>query len=198
MSHLRPDRHSQRDFFVADLLDASPKDDLASMEHPLFALKAGDRRVRSYERNGNTIEIRPGIKGLATIHDKDVWIYCISHLVEAINRGREDVGRTVRFTAYDFLVTTNRRTDGDSYKRTPFPPKPTPCRGFLAGSRERPSDEAGLAAVVKDWQRMSVEERALTASIIEKMERGEVLDGYAVRVTVAEFEAKLREWGVKP
>ena len=117
MSHLRPDRHPQHDFFVADILDASPKDDLASMEHPLFALKAGDRRVRSYERNGNTIEIRPGIKGLATIHDKDVWIYCISHLVEAINRGREDVGRTVRFTAYDFLVTTNRRTDGDSYKR---------------------------------------------------------------------------------
>jgi plasmid replication initiation protein len=37
--------------------------------------------------------------------------------VEALNRGREDVGRTVRFTAYDFLVTTNRRTDGDSYER---------------------------------------------------------------------------------
>src|SRR5690606_24876088 len=33
-----------------------------------------------------------------------------------INRGRE-VGRVVRFTAYDFLVNTNRRTDGDSYQR---------------------------------------------------------------------------------
>ena len=65
-------------------------------------------------------------------------------------------------------------------------------------SKSSDEDEAGLAAVVEGWQRMSVEERALTASIIEKMERGEVLDGYAVRVTVAEFEAKLREWGVKP
>jgi plasmid replication initiation protein len=87
------------------------------MEHPLFALRAGDKRIRRYERNGNSIEIQPGAKGLATIHDKDIWIYCISQLVEGLNRGREDVGRTVRFTAYDFLVTTNRRTDGDSYER---------------------------------------------------------------------------------
>ncbi len=116
-SHLRQDRHLQRDFFVADILDASPKDDIASMEHPLFALRAGDKRVRQYARNGVTVTIKPGFDGCATIHDKDVWIYCISQLVEAMNRGREDIGRTVRFVAYDFLVTTNRRTDGDSYKR---------------------------------------------------------------------------------
>ncbi|MFN3636826.1 MAG: replication initiator protein A, partial [Rhizobium rhizophilum] len=116
-SHLVPLRHRQGDFFVADILDAVPKDDTASMEHPIFALKAGDRRVRVYERNGVTIKIMPGTYGCATIHDKDVWIYCISQLVEAMNRGRDDVSRIVRFTAYDFLVTTNRRTDGDSYKR---------------------------------------------------------------------------------
>lgn len=114
--HLSPDRHLQRDFFVADILDAAPKDDLTSMEHPLFALKAGDRRVRRYERNGVTIEVKPGVDGCATIHDKDVWIYCISQLVEALNRGREDIGRTVHFTAYDFLVTTNRQTSGHGYK----------------------------------------------------------------------------------
>lgn len=117
MAHLTPHRHRQLDFFVADILDAAPKDDLASMEHPLFALKAGDRRVRVYERNGMSVKIMPGTYGCATIHDKDVWIYCISQLVEAINRGREDVGRTVRFTAYDFLVTTNRDTSGRAYER---------------------------------------------------------------------------------
>lgn len=117
MAHLTPHRHRQLDFFVADILDAAPKDDLASMEHPLFALKAGDRRVRVYERNGASVKIMPGTYGCATIHDKDVWIYCISHLVEAINRGREDVGRTVRFTAYDFLVATNRPTAGVGYQR---------------------------------------------------------------------------------
>lgn len=116
-SHLVPHRHRQGDFFIADILDAIPKGDMASMEHPLFALKAGDMRVRVYGRNGATVTIKPGHDGCATIHDKDVWIYCISQLVEAMNRGREDVSRVVRFTAYDFLVSTNRRTDGDSYER---------------------------------------------------------------------------------
>lgn len=89
---------------------------MASMEHLPFALKAGDMRVRTYERNGNSITIKPGHDGCATIFDKDVWIYCISQLMEAINRGRGDVSRTVRFTAYDFLVATNRQTSGQGYK----------------------------------------------------------------------------------
>lgn len=114
-THLSPDRYRQGDFFVADLLDAAPKDDLASMEHPLFALRAGDTRVRTYERNAYTVTVQPGAVGCATIHDKDVWIYAVSQLVEAMNRGRE-VSRTVRFTAYDFLVTTNRQTSGRGYK----------------------------------------------------------------------------------
>ncbi|MBP9804967.1 MAG: replication initiator protein A [Candidatus Accumulibacter sp.] len=114
--HLQPIRHPQKDFFVADIFDAAPKDDTASMEHPLFALKAGDKRVRTYERNGVKVVIKPGSDGCATIHDKDIWIYCISQMVEAMNRGREDVGRTVRFTAYDFLTVTNRQTSGQGYK----------------------------------------------------------------------------------
>ena len=114
---LAPDRHPQMDFFIADIFDAAIKDDMASMEHPIFALKAGDMRVRRYERRGNSVEIQPGVKGCATIHDKDLWIYCVSQLVEAINRGRKDVNRTVRFVAYDFLVTTNRGTRGECYDR---------------------------------------------------------------------------------
>jgi len=114
---LVPVRHPQKDFFVADILDVAIKDDLASMEHPFFALKAGDMRVRTYERNGNSITIKPGHDGCATINDKDIWIYCTSQMVEAMNRGREDVTRTVRFTAHDFLVTTNRDTQGAGYKR---------------------------------------------------------------------------------
>jgi plasmid replication initiation protein len=114
--HLTLDRHPQIDFFVADILDAMPKDDRISMEHPIFALKAGDKNVRVYEHHGNTLKVIPGFYGLATIHDKDIWIYCISQLVEAINRGRE-VNRTVRFTAYDFLVTTNRGVSGRDYER---------------------------------------------------------------------------------
>ena len=84
-SHLSPKRHPNADFFVIDVFDASLKDDLASMEHPIFALKNGDTRNRFYEHNGNTITIMPSSFGCATIYDKDVWIYCISALINAQN-----------------------------------------------------------------------------------------------------------------
>lgn len=108
-------KNLQTDFFIADFLDAAPKDDMASMEHPVFALKVGDRRVRQYQRGDVNVEIQPGAKGLATIHDKDVWIYCISQLMEAKRRG-VPMSRTIRFRAYDFLVSTNRQTSGHGYK----------------------------------------------------------------------------------
>lgn len=114
-SHLTPERRKQSAFFEVDIFDAPLKEDLASMEHPLFALKAGDTRVREYEHNGNTITVSPNVAGCATIHDKDVWIYCISALIAAKNRG-ELISRTIHFTAYDFLVSTNRRTGGTEYR----------------------------------------------------------------------------------
>jgi len=116
LGRLAPVRSQQGDFFVADILDWMPKDDTASMEHPLFALKAGDKRVRVYERNGCKVTIKPSYDGCATIHDKDLWIYCISQLVAAKNQGRE-IGRKVRFTMYDFLRSTNRDTSGRAYQR---------------------------------------------------------------------------------
>lgn len=116
MTHLRPLRHPQGDLFIADVLDAAPRDDMAGMEHPLFALKAGDTAIRRYEHRGNVVEVAPSVRGLATIHDKDVLIYCISQLMAAKNAGCE-ISRTIRLTAYDLLVTTNRRTDGDAYHR---------------------------------------------------------------------------------
>ena len=114
-SHLSPKRHPNADFFVIDVFDASLKDDLASMEHPIFALKNGDTRNRFYEHNGNTITIMPSSFGCATIYDKDVWIYCISALINAQNNN-EPINRVVRFTAYDFLVSTNRNTSGRYYQ----------------------------------------------------------------------------------
>ena len=116
-THLTTEKYLNQDFFVADIFEVNPKDDVASMEYPLFALKAGDKRLRRYEHNGQSVEVQPGFFGHATIHDKDIWIYCISQLVEAMNRNREDVQRAVRFTCYDFLVNTNRDTSGRSYER---------------------------------------------------------------------------------
>lgn len=116
---LLPDRHPTRDFFIADILDWALKDDRHSMEHPMFSLsKKPDRRVRHYEHNGNSVTIKPGADGLATIWDKDVLIYLVSQVVEGLNRGREDAkNRKVRFRVYDYLVSTNRPIGGEHYKR---------------------------------------------------------------------------------
>lgn len=116
MSHLAPRKHRQLDFFVADAWTADPRDDMASMEHPLFALKAGDTRDIEYEHNGVRVRIRPTSAGRATILDKDVWIYCMSRIVQAMDDGAP-VSNVVRFSAYDFLVNTNRPTSGIGYKR---------------------------------------------------------------------------------
>jgi plasmid replication initiation protein len=113
---LLPDRHPVRDFFVADLLEWALKDDFHSMEHPIFSLsKKPDHRVRHYEHNGIHVMVKPGADGMATIWDKDILIYAISQLVEAMNQGRP-VNRTVRLTAYDLLVNTNRGSGGRAYE----------------------------------------------------------------------------------
>lgn len=115
-SPLLPDRHPQRDLFVCDIVDAVPKGDMSSMEHPIFSLSTKpDMRPRRYERGGNWIEISPSRYGLATVHDRDVLIYCISQCMAALNEGRK-VARTLRFKAYDLLVATNRQTSGRGYE----------------------------------------------------------------------------------
>ncbi len=118
MEYLLPVRHQNRDFFACNFFEALTgfKDDMASMEHPVFSLSTKtDTRTLRYEHNGNTITIIPSTLGLATIHDKDILLYCASHLRAAINRG-ETPSRTVRFSAYDFFVSTNRLVDGRHYQ----------------------------------------------------------------------------------
>lgn len=117
--HLSPMKHKQREFFIADIFNnLTFQDDIASMEHPLFALKAGDRKVRKYNQQNFSISIVPhAVHGIATIHDKDIWIYCISKLMQAIYEEKE-ISRTVHFTIYDYLITTNRSINGHYYDLT--------------------------------------------------------------------------------
>lgn len=115
-SPLLPDRHPQKDLFVCDIIDAVPKGDMASMEHPVFTLSTKpDFKPRRYERGDNFIEVSPSRYGLATVHDRDVLIYCISQCMAALNEGRQ-VTRSIRFKAHDLLVATNRQTSGQGYQ----------------------------------------------------------------------------------
>lgn len=115
-SPLLPDRLEQPDFFVCDIFDAAPKGDMASMAHPIFSLSTKpDHRIRRYENGANYLEVKPSAEGLATIHDRDVLIYCISQVMAALNRG-DKVAQTVRLRAFDLLKATNRVTDGRGYE----------------------------------------------------------------------------------
>lgn len=114
-------RHPNRDFFLADLFDYALKDDGASMEAPIFTLATKpDLSIWEWSsKDGNkSVRVTPSVLGRATMHDKDILIYCCSQMVAGLDRGREDAtNRTVRFTVYDYLVTTNRGVGGDDYRR---------------------------------------------------------------------------------
>ncbi len=115
-SPLLPDRRSQPDFFVCDIFDAAIKSDVAPMEHPIFSLSTKpDLSVRRYEHGDVYVEIKPSADGLATVHDRDILIYCISQLMAGINAGKQ-VSQIVRFKAHDLLLATNRMTNGQGYE----------------------------------------------------------------------------------
>ena len=113
---LLPERHPTLELFVCDVADAVLKDVMQHMEHPFFSLTTKpDTVVRRYEHGANWIEITPSVKGLATIHDKDILIYCISQVMAALKRG-EKVSRRIRVNSADLLRFTNRGTGGREYR----------------------------------------------------------------------------------
>ena len=101
--------------FVCDIFDAAPKGDMASMEHPIFSISTKpDMKRRRYETGPNFVEVHPSDRGIATVHDRDILIFCISQVMAAINDGRR-VERVMRFKASDLLTATNRPTGGEAY-----------------------------------------------------------------------------------
>ena len=115
LAPLLPDRHRQHDLFICDVADAVLKDVMQQMEHPFYSLsKKPETAVRRYENKGFWLEITPSVKGLATIYDKDILIYCISQIMAKIKRG-EPISQRVRISSHDLLVFTNRGTSGRDY-----------------------------------------------------------------------------------
>jgi plasmid replication initiation protein len=87
-----------------------------------------DTRILRYEHRNVKVEIAPSVRGLATIYDKDILIYCISQLMAKKNAG-EPLAQTLHLNAHELLVWTNRETSGDAYRR-------------LKESFERPAHES--------------------------------------------------------
>ena len=109
----------QPDLFT--LLDAVAdwpvKDDIHSMEYPIFSLsKNKDLRIRTYQRGDKYVKIIPSVIGAATVFDKDILIYAVSKIVRAVEAGKTPT-RRVRFDIHPFLVGTRRSTGGAAYER---------------------------------------------------------------------------------
>ena len=171
--HLLPAKHGKGDLFICDVADAVLKDLIPQMEHPFYSLsKKPETAIRRYEHNGNWLEIVPSVKGLATIYDKDILIYCISQLMEKLKRN-EPVGHRVRITSHDLLVFTNRGTAGKDYQAL--------CEALdrLAGTR------------IKTNIRTGEEEQLDSFGLIDaaSIRRKHGLDGRLLWV-----EIKLSEW----
>lgn len=115
---LLKDKYPQQDLFIPDMFDnlsTSFKDDIASMEHPIFVLsKNKDMRQIEYKSGNISVSITPNLHGLPTIFDKDVLLYCTSLLMTEINAGRTPP-KTLRVSCRDLLVSTNRAINGRGY-----------------------------------------------------------------------------------
>lgn len=115
---LIPERHPQHDLFICDVADAVLKDVMPQMEHPFYSLsKKPEMRPRRYENGDHWLEIKPSFRGLATIYDKDILIYCISQIMSKVKQGASisDVSPRVRINARDLLRFSNRGTAGKDY-----------------------------------------------------------------------------------
>jgi plasmid replication initiation protein len=70
--------------------------------------------VKRYRNGDHWLEITPSVKGLATIYDKDILIYCISQIMAKLKHG-EPVSPRVRINSHELLIFTNRGTSGREY-----------------------------------------------------------------------------------
>ncbi|MDE4928792.1 replication initiator protein A [Ralstonia insidiosa] len=113
------DAPAQGDLFEVVVLvhDWPVKDDVSSMEYPIFSLsKNKDTRIRTYSRGGKTLKVIPSALGAATVFDKDILLYCLSQIVKAHEAGMT-VGRRLKIAVHPFLIGTRRSTGGAAYER---------------------------------------------------------------------------------
>lgn len=109
----------QLELFFGEQLNPTwkPREDLHSLEFPLFSLQKGkDTRVRVYRNGEQLVRIIPSVVGAANIFDKDLLVYAATLICKAAD-AELPVSRRIRFKVRDFLKYTRRSTGGASYER---------------------------------------------------------------------------------
>lgn len=74
-----------------------------------------DMQTMNYRHGDVFIKVGPSPIGRATVHDRDILIYCISQCMARLNEGRQ-VYRSMRFNPHEMMVVTNRDTSGRGYE----------------------------------------------------------------------------------
>lgn len=111
------DAPEQGDLFRCDITNWPVKDDMASMEYPIFSLsKNKDMEIREYRRGNKVVRVIPSGVGAATVFDKDLLLYIASQIVAAKNEGKP-TSRKVVIDSCDFLLATERGDGRASFER---------------------------------------------------------------------------------
>ncbi len=94
----------------------SLKSDMFSMVWPVFALDGKSKGAMEFEYKGVKIKVIPSVLGRATIKDKEILVFCLSHVMASKNADLP-INNTVSFNSYDLLKATKRGTSGKEYKQ---------------------------------------------------------------------------------
>lgn len=115
-----PKKDAQINLFMPAFGDIAARDGIDMMEFPFFSLSKKKRfKAIRYEneRRGISVTVSGGEpNGIATIWDKDILIWCISQVREALDRG-EEPQKIIHFHPYQLLKAVRRGTRKDDYER---------------------------------------------------------------------------------
>ncbi len=105
------------DLFFGSMVDVPLRDDRALMEYPFFSLqKQPQMTALEYDDGKVKIRVAPGEKGIATIWDKDILIYCATFINDRIEKG-QPIERKIFCTSYDILATIGRAKGKKNYEQ---------------------------------------------------------------------------------
>lgn len=106
--------------FLGTLPRGRARADIHGMTYPMYAMKAGDKRLLQFNdsRTGKTITVRPSHLGRVTIDDRDLLIFLLSVVNENYRKDPAawEHPRPVRFAVREFMEFTGRKIGGGQYK----------------------------------------------------------------------------------
>jgi plasmid replication initiation protein len=148
-------RDAQFDLFVPYLSDIPLRDQLDTMERPFFSLSKRKRLepINYTSPDGKVVLKVMSVKehGIATIWDADILIWAASVIIAEMNRGANDIDRTLAVHPYELLKFMKRDTSGSKYKE--LQGALSRLKGTIFSTNIRLDDfkRQGMGGWIEDW-----------------------------------------------